>query len=101
MVARGAQGNPWLFAQIKAYLAGNTVPEKPELSEVIAMILRHTDLEIAYKGEAIAIREMRKHVAWYVSGCPGAAKLRNAVNEVETREQLKELLWQYLEGLLK
>ncbi|MGN0505918.1 MAG: tRNA dihydrouridine synthase DusB [Lachnospiraceae bacterium] len=101
MVARGAQGNPWLFAQIKAYLAGNTVPERPELSEVIDMILRHTDLEIAYKGEATAIREMRKHVAWYVSGCPGAAKLRNAVNEVETREQLKELLWQYLEGMLK
>lgn len=96
MVARGAQGNPWLFAQIKAYLSGNEVPEKPPLSEVIAMILRHADLEIAYKGEFTAIREMRKHTAWYVAGYPGAAKLRSAVNEVSTREQLEELLYRYL-----
>lgn len=100
MAARGAQGNPWLFAQIKAYLSKNEMPERPSLSEVIAMILRHADLEIAYKGEFTAIREMRKHTAWYVAGYPGAAKLRGAVNEVTTRKELEELLHNYLEKRL-
>lgn len=100
MLARGARGNPWLFAQIKAYFSGNNVPEKPTLSEVAAMILRHADLEIAYKGEFTAIREMRKHTAWYVAGYPGAAKLRSAVNEITTRKELEELLHNYLEKRL-
>ncbi len=100
MAARGARGNPWLFAQMKAYLSGNRMPEKPPLSEVVAMILRHADLEIAYKGEFTAIREMRKHTAWYVAGYPGATKLRGAVNEVTTRKELEELLYNYLEKRL-
>lgn len=101
MVARGAQGNPWLFAQIKEYLGNGRKLERPELSEIIAMILRHADMEIAYKGELTAMREMRKHVAWYVSGQPGAAQLRNAVNEVETREELEELLQKHFTRMKK
>ena len=101
MVARGVQGNPWLFGQIKAYLEDGTVLPKPDLDTVIAMILRHAAIHVDYIGEFAGIREMRKHVAWYVSGYPHSAKLRGAVNEVETMEQLKALLERYREEVLK
>ncbi len=100
MVARGVQGNPWLFSQIKAYLEDGTKLPKPDLDIVIEMILYHASIHIAYIGEYAGIREMRKHIAWYVSGYPKATKLRNAVNEVETMEQLKELLERYREDVL-
>ena len=101
MVARGVQGNPWLFGQIKAYLEDGTVLAKPDLDTVISMILRHAAIHTGYVGEYAGIREMRKHVAWYVGGYPKAAKLRNAVNEVETMEQLKDLLERYREDVEK
>ena len=95
------QGNPWLFTQIKAYLEDGTKLPKPDLDTVIAMILRHAAIHVSYVGEFAGIREMRKHVAWYVSGYPMAAKLRGAVNEVETMEQLKALLENYREEVIK
>lgn len=99
MVARGVQGNPWLFGQIKAYLADGTLLPKPKLDTVIEMILRHARIHVEYIGEYAGIREMRKHVAWYVSGYPNSAKLRGAVNEIETMEQLKELLARYQDSM--
>jgi tRNA-dihydrouridine synthase B len=95
MIARGIQGNPWLFSRIKEYFATGTIPKKPHIDEVIAMILRHAKLQIKFKGEYVGIREMRKHVAWYTTGYPKSAKLRNAVNEIENLEQLEELMMQY------
>jgi len=100
MVARGVQGNPWLFGQIKAYLEDGTILPKPDIDTVVEMILRHADIHVGYVGEYAGIREMRKHVAWYATGIKGASKLRGAVNEVETMEQLKELLKRYRETLL-
>jgi len=100
MVARGVQGNPWLFGQIKAYLEDGTILPKPDIDTVVEMILRHADIHVGYVGEYAGIREMRKHVAWYATGFKGASKLRGAVNEVETMEQLKELLKRYRETLL-
>ena len=100
MVARGAQGNPWLFGQIKAYLENGTVLPKPDIDTVVAMILKHAEIHVGYIGEYAGIREMRKHVAWYATGFKGASKLRGAVNEVETIEQLKELLKRYRDTLL-
>ena len=84
MVARGVQGNPWLFGQIKAYLEDGTVLPKPDIDTVVEMILRHAEIHVGYVGEYAGIREMRKHVAWYATGFKGASKLRGAVNEVET-----------------
>lgn len=95
MLARGTRGNPWIFEQIKAYFNDGIHLPKPSFDEVKAMILRHAGLAIEYKGEFIAIREMRKHVAWYTTGFPGAAKLRNRVNEIETMEDLEKLLKEY------
>ncbi len=95
MLARGTRGNPWIFEQIKSYLKDGILIPKPSYAEVKEMILRHAKLSIDYKGEFIGIREMRKHVAWYTTGFPGAAKLRNKVNEIETFEDLTHLLEEY------
>lgn len=92
MIARGAQGNPWLFAQAKAYLESGAALPRPDVPEVIGMILRHAQAEIDYKGEYTAIREMRRHVAWYTVGYPHSAKLRQAVNTIETMDDLRALL---------
>ena len=92
MVGRAAQGNPWIFRQITHYLDTGELLPRPELSEVKQMILRHAQLQLQYKGEYTGIREMRKHVAWYTAGYPHSAKLRAAVNEIETMEQLLRMI---------
>jgi len=95
MLARGTRGNPWLFAQIKAYLNEGIRLPKPEFCEVREMIIRHTELLVEYKGLYTGIREMRKHVAWYTVGFPGSAKLRNRVNEIASMDDLHHLLEEY------
>ena len=92
MIGRAAQGNPWIFGQTVEYLEHGTIPKKPELSEVKAVILRHANLQMQYKGELTAMREMRKHVAWYTTGYPHSAQLRAAVNEVQNMDELRQLL---------
>lgn len=92
MIGRGAKGNPWIFSQLNAYLNEGTVNPEPTLDELCEMILRHTDLQIKYKGEYVGIREMRKHIAWYTSGYPNSAVLRAEVNQAESREDIVRLL---------
>ena len=92
MIGRAARGNPWIFGQIKEYLETGTLPQKPELSEVREMMLRHAKMQLECKGEYTGIREMRKHVAWYTAGYPNSAKLRAKINEVETYQELEALL---------
>ena len=92
MAARAAQGNPWLFAEITQYLSDGTFRERPARREIIQMILRHAALQREIKGEYTGIREMRKHVSWYVAGFPGAAQLRKKVNAVTSFAELEELL---------
>lgn len=92
MVGRAAQGNPWIFNQIAHYLDTGEILPKPTLEEVKEMIIRHAQLQIRYKGELTAMREMRKHVAWYTAGYPHSAKLRAAVNEIETMDELLKMI---------
>lgn len=92
MVARGAKGNPWLFHRINHYLDTGILLPPPTAGEVREMILRHGKLQVEYKGEHTAMREMRKHVAWYTAGYPHSAALRNEINQVETLEELIRLL---------
>lgn len=95
MLARGAQGNPWLFYQVNHYLeTGERLP-KPPLSELLETISRHARMQMEFKGEYLGMREMRKHVAWYTTGYPHSARLRAKVNAVETMEQLLGLLSEY------
>lgn len=92
MIARGAQGNPWIFAQINHFLETGEELPKPSTKEMVDMVLRHAKMQIAFKGEFTGMREMRKHAAWYTGGYKHASRLRSLLNEVETYEQLEELL---------
>ena len=94
MIARGAQGNPWIFSEMITYEETGVLPERPSLEEIRDMMLRHARLQLKYKGEFIGIREMRKHVAWYTKGLKGSAKLREEINRVESYQELEELLFQ-------
>lgn len=98
MIGRGAKGNPWIFYQIKEALQTGVVPDKPSVAEAVAMILRHLDMMIDFKGEYTAVREMRKHVSWYTAGYPNATRVRGMVNEIETREELELVLQRWQEN---
>lgn len=98
MIGRRAKGNPWIFKEMVHYFETGEVLERPSLKEVVDMMLRHGQMMIEFKGEYIGVREMRKHVAWYTFGFPGAAKLREKVNHTKTYQELEELLDCYLKG---
>ena len=97
MVARGAKGNPWLFGRINHYLDTGEVLPGPSMAEIKAMILRHGRMLVQFKGEGVAMREMRGHMAWYTKGMPHSATLRNEINQVETLEGFVELLERKIE----
>lgn len=96
MVARGAQGNPWIFAQILHEWETGEPLEKPSLQEMADMMLRHARMQIAFKGEYVGIREMRKHAAWYTGGYHGASHVRRALSEVKSYSQLEELIHKFI-----
>ncbi len=90
MIARGARGKPWIFRQIKSFLENKKKLPEPSIEEVIAMILRHAKMLIDFKGEVIAMREMRKHITWYTVGYKNSASMRRMANNIETYVQLEE-----------
>ena len=92
MIGRGAQGNPWIFPQLIHWLhTGEELPP-PTLAERAAVILRHLDLLVGYKGEYIGIREMRKHAAWYTRGLKGSAELRERFNRAVSKDEFVQIL---------
>lgn len=97
MIGRGAKGNPFIFSQMKTYFEKGYIPERPSLSGMVDVMLRHAQMMIEYKGEYTGIHEMRKHVAWYTTGYPNSSKLRDEVNHVESYEELESLLFQWKE----
>lgn len=96
MVGRGAQGNPWIFRRIIHYLATGEVLPPPTPRERILMALRHMDMMVGYKGIEIGLREMRKHISWYLKGLPNANRVKNAVNGSANIADVRELLNSYL-----
>lgn len=92
MVARGAQGNPWIFRELMAAWRGEPEPEKPSASEVREMMYQHLDQLVELKDEYAAVREMRKHIAWYTKGRKNGASIRKAVNQIESARQMKEAI---------
>ena len=92
MIARGAQGNPWLFARINRYLDTGELLPGPDREEICRMIMRHARLQVELKGEGIGMKEMRKHIAWYTAGLPHSAGIRRDCNLVETLSELEALL---------
>ena len=92
MIGRGAQGNPWIFQQILHYFETGEKLGKPSVEEVTDMILRHARMMLKFKGEYTGIREIRKHAAWYTAGYPNSARLRVAINAIESYEELEKLM---------
>ena len=99
MVGRGALGAPWLFAQINAYLQEGRVLPDPPVAKRMAVLLRQISLAVEYKGERVAMREARKHAAWYLKGLRGSAQVRVRVNLAQSLGELADILQAYLADL--
>ena len=95
MIGRGADGNPWLFQQLKAVLAGQPCPEAPSIESRLDLAAEHLDMLIAFKGEHISVKEMRRHISAYLKGLPHAAEFRGRFHKVDTREDFQQLLAEY------
>lgn len=93
MIARAAQGNPWIFRDTVHYLQTGELLPPPTNAEKREIVLRHAAMEEQYKGEYTAVREMRRHLAWYSFGMPGSAKFRQTINLMETMEELKNSVY--------
>ena len=92
MVARGALGNPWIFQELLALWKGVEVPQKPGQKAIAEVMRMQFDMMLEEKGEYAAVREMRKHVGWYLKGFKGAAKMRQEVNRIEKASELRSFL---------
>lgn len=99
MCGRGTLGNPWLFKKIIYYLENGTKLEEVSNEEKLKIILEHLDLVIQEKGEYTAVREMRKHIAWYIKGQKDATKIRERINEIEDKDELRQVLIEYYQAL--
>jgi nifR3 family TIM-barrel protein len=101
MIGRAALGNPWMIYRTVKYLESGELIGEPSVREKMNVCILHLDRLIKLKGEYVAVREMRKHAAWYLKGVPGSGKYRNQINECETREQLVSLLTRLVDELEK
>ncbi len=92
MVGRAAQGNPWIFREIKSYLSTGKITPPPTLDERLSVAEEHLKLLVEYKGEKRGIQEGRKHMAWYLKGIIGGPKLRDRINRACTLDEVMEIL---------
>ena len=95
LIARAAQGNPWIFRQVRSAMQGETCPP-PTGRERVEMALRHFDLETQLHGERGGMLEMRKHIAWYMVGMHGAARLREKINTMEDADRVRDELRDFI-----
>lgn len=92
MIGRAAQGNPWIFKRVVHYLETGEILEKPSINEKIDVAINHLHMLVEYKGEYIGIREMRKHLGWYIKGMPKSSEMRVIINGIEDSKKMEELL---------
>ena len=94
MIGRGSQGNPFIFSQIRDFIEGRPVRDIPD-TEKIDVMLEHYDLSIKYKGEDKTVREMRKHIGWYLKGMYGSARMRDDINHIVDADEVRQMLRDY------
>jgi nifR3 family TIM-barrel protein len=92
VIGRGCLGRPWLFAELSAAFTDSPSPTPPNLGEVANIIRRHGELLSAHFGEDKGMRDIRKHIGWYLHGFPAGSELRRALALVKTRDELNQLL---------
>ena len=100
MIGRGSQGNPWIFNQINSYLDSGIIVPEPSVEEKISTAIKHLNLALEEDGEYVAVREMRKHIAWYLKGLKKSARLRDEINKIESYEEVVAKLKRYLQDSL-
>ena len=98
MIGRGSFGNPWIFRNIKHYLETGEKLPAPSNDEKLEVMKKHINLAVAEKGE-IAVKELRKHIAWYTKNLKNSSEFRNKMNTIETKEELLEMLEAYFKTL--
>lgn len=98
MIGRGSFGNPWIFRNIKHYLETGEKLPAPSNDEKLEVMKKHINLAVAEKGE-IAVKELRKHIAWYTKNLKNSSEFRSKMNTIETKEELLEMLEAYFKTL--
>jgi len=99
MIGRGALGNPWMLYRTIHYLTSGELLPEPDAAEKMRIAVLHMDRLVALKGESTAVREMRKHLAWYLKGLPGAARVKDVIMEETSRDQMVKILDDYVRSL--
>lgn len=95
MIGRGAQGNPWIFKRIDHYMKTGQLLDPPSKDEKIDIAIKHMGLAIKEHGEYVAVREMRKHIGWYLKGMKHSARFRDQINHMVTAKEVIDTLDQY------
>src|SRR5690606_6087114 len=99
MIGRGALGNPWMLYRTVHYLTTGELLPEPTPAEKVRIAILHMDRLIALRGEAAAVREMRKHLAWYLKGLPRAARVKDQIMEETSRDRMVAILDDYIASL--
>ncbi len=97
MIGRGAQGNPWIFKRIDHYLKTGEILPIPTKEEKIEVAIKHINLAVKEHGEYVAVREMRKHIGWYLKGMKNSARLRDKINKMESSKEVIKTLGELLD----
>jgi tRNA-dihydrouridine synthase B len=95
MIGQGCLGRPWIFQQVTTFLERGLSIAEPSIPAKFAIIRKHLEWQVAYSGENRGIREMRKHLAWYIKGLPGSARMKDRINQLTTLDGVKEALEEY------
>ena len=100
MIGRGAQGNPWIFERVVHYLETGEKLPLPTDEERADMMEKHLELLVEYKGDYRGIQEARKHMAWYIKGLRGGARLREKINKAMTKEDMLKIIDAFRYGIV-
>ena len=100
MIGRGAQGNPWIFKRINHYMRTGEILPEPTLEEKITTAIKHMNLAVAEHGDYVAVREMRKHIGWYLKGLKNSAKYRDQINKITDYKEVIAILEEYVQHSL-
>ncbi len=88
MIGRGAQGNPWIFDRVNHYIKTGEIIKPPSVGEKIDTAIEHMKMAVEFEGEYVAVREMRKHIGWYLKGIKHSARYRNEINQLTEVEDV-------------
>lgn len=100
MIGRGSQGNPWIFKRINHYMKTGEILPEPTLEEKITTAIKHMNLAVAEHGDYVAVREMRKHIGWYLKGLKNSAKYRDQINKITDYKEVIVMLEEYMQHSL-